>query len=246
MTKLKITIGYPSPDRIDYRFYQDVLNLVFNNWLEYDIKLTNCPGSRIVMNRNQIVEEAKKAGSDYILWIDADTKFPASGLKRLLAHGKDVVCATTSRRIGNDRSPAAYPLDVNSIQPFQQLVPMRFVGLPFMLTKMSVFDKISEPYFAEPPRWMMDKVHGEDTVGYHYQDKDKDVMPEDEYFCWQLRRAGYDIMCDMELSMEIGHIGTTVYYIENPIAPGVTDGKIVFEENITDEAAHRAQGGIGE
>lgn len=232
MKKLKITIGYPSPERLDYRFYQDLLNSVFQNWIEFDLKLSNTVGSRIVMNRNQIVDEAKKNNSDYILWIDSDTKFPVNGLRRLLAHNKDVVCATTSRRIGSDRSPACYPLDVKAIQPFQQLVPMRFIGFPFMLTKMSVFERLREPYFAEPPRWMMDEIHGSDTVGYQYQDKDKDVMPEDEYFCWQLRRAGIDIWCDMQLSMEIGHIGTTVYYIENPLPVDAADGNITFEENI--------------
>lgn len=229
MTKrLKITIGIPSPERVDYRFNLDLLTLIFNNWTKYDLLPCNTVSSRIVFNRNNIVKEAQKNNSDYILWIDSDTRFPVDGLQKLLAHDKEVVCATTCRRIGNDRSPAAYPLDIGSVVPFQQLVPMRFVGFPFMLTKMSVFDKIERPYFAEPPRRLIDVYEGKE---YLPEDEIKyDVIPEDEYFCYLLRQAGIDIWCDMELTMQIGHIGTTVYYVQNPLPKDQPNGDIVFEE----------------
>lgn len=232
MAKLKIAIGYPSPEKTDYRFQQDFLNFIFRNWNEFDFYPINAVGSRIVMNRNQIVKEARACAADYIIWIDADTRFPFNGLKRLLAHDKDIVGATTSRRIGEDRSPAAYPVNVNAIQPMQQLVPMNFMGFPFLLTKVSIFDKLKEPIFAEPPRWMMEQIYGKEKMVYPHEGSDVDVMPEDEYFCWQLRNAGFEILCDMELSMEIGHIGTTVYYIENPLPVGDVKGDIVFEQAI--------------
>lgn len=242
MAKLKVMIGYPSPGMTDFGFEQDKLNLIMHNWLDYDLHVRNSVSSRITMNRNNIVKDAIDAGlkgDDRILWIDADTKFPHSGLKALIAHDKDVVCATTSRRVGEDRSPACYPMDIGSIQPFQQLVPMRIMGLPFMLTKMSVFEKLRAPYFAEPPRWMMDEIYGADATGYQYQERDQDVMPEDEYFCWQLRKAGFEILCDMQLSMQIGHVGRTVYYIKNPLPSG--QGDIAFESNI-DFALGQKQG----
>lgn len=247
MPKLKIAVGYPSPDRMDYRFQQDLLTFIFKNMFEHDLYPINAVGSRITMNRNQIVKEAKAWGADYILWIDADTKFPITGLKRLLAHNKDVACATTSRRIGEDRSPAAYPLDIKSIQPFQRLVPMEFIGLPFMLTKISVFDALQKPYFAEPPRRMVNVFRTKD-IGQSAEDMIDDVMPEDEYFCWQLRKAGFDIFCDMELSMEIGHVGTTVYYIRNPMPDGGTQGDIAFEKVVNPPLGvqGRAEDQIGE
>lgn len=249
MTKPRIAIGYPSPEKMDYRFQQDLLNLIFKNWLEFDFYPINAVGSRIVMNRNQIVKEAKLWGADYILWIDSDTKFPHTGLKRLMAHNKDIVCATTSRRLGENRSPAAYPMDIRAIQPLQRLVLMKFIGFPFMLTKMSVFDKLQMPYFAEPPRRLVNVFEG-----MEHQSAEEaicDVMPEDEYFCWRVREAGFEILCDMELTMEIGHIGTTVYYVQNPLPPGST-GNIAFEPQIdlrlgqSDESYHRARDGIGE
>lgn len=234
--KLKVAIGYPSPERTDYRFNQDLLNLIFQNWLEFDLFPLNSVSSRIVMNRNQIVKDAYRAGlrdDDRLLWIDADTRFPHSALRRLLAHDKDIVCATTSRRVGENRTPAAYPLDINAIQPFQKLVPMKFVGFPFMLTKMSIYDKIKRPYFAEPPRRLLGVYEGKEYLPA--EEMLYDVMPEDEYFCWQAREAGLDIWCDMELTMEIGHVGSTVYYPKNPLPPGEKKGNIRFEPVMGDE-----------
>lgn len=247
MTKLRIAIGYPSPDLISTYFSQNLLNLVFKNWLDYDIQVLNAHSSRIVMNRNRLVADAQKMKADYLLWIDADTLFPTDALKRLLAHDKDVACAAASRRVGNDRSPAAYPLDIKSIQPFQKLVPMEFIGLPFMLTKMNVFDKMEKPYFAEPPRRMMNVHRGKDSLLNKVSEEElaNDVMPEDEYFCWKLRQAGFDIWCDMQLSMEIGHVGSKVYYIENPVSDA-PESNIGFDVKLNEESVHRKQDGIGE
>lgn len=248
MSKLKIAIGFPSPERFDHRFSKDLLDIIFHNWIDYDLYPLNPVSSRIVLNRNTIVKDAQRVKADYLLWIDSDTRFPHNGLKRLLAHNKDVVCATTSRRMGEHRGPAAYPMDVKAVQPFQKLVDMRFVGFPFMLTKMSVYDKLEKPYFAEPPRRMANIFEAKEYIGA--EELFNDVVPEDEYFCHNLRAAGFDIWCDMELTMEIGHIGTTVYYVKSPLPEGVKEGNITFEEvltePVTEEKIHRVLGGVGE
>lgn len=228
--KLRITIGVPSPERVDTRFSKSLLDLIFHSWLEFVIFPVNMIGSRIVLNRNQIVEEAKRNKSDYILWIDADGVFPPTVLKKLLAHDKEVVGATTSRRVGENRGPAAYPLDVSSIHPFQQLVPMKFMGFPCMLTKMSIFDKIERPYFAEPPRRLIGVFEGKEYMSA--EDMYHDVIPEDEYFCYQLRKAGIEILCDMELTMQIGHIGSKIFYVHNPLPPSQMSGELIFEPGV--------------
>ena len=75
--------------------------------------------------------------------------------------------------------------------------------LPFMLIDMKVFEKLRAPWFAEPPLFMMP---GGDP-------EDKGIMPEDEYFCHNALEAGYDIWCDVDLSLHIGHHGSKTYYI---------------------------------
>lgn len=216
----KICIGYPSPERVDYRFHSSLIELITQTSQYVPLGLTNAVSSRIAVNRNIIVENARQLGATDILWIDTDSVFPISGLMRLLMHNKDIVCATTCRRKGVNREPVALPLDLASIQPYQTLVKMRQIGFPFMLTSIKVFDKLDElnlapitdsrqrAYFAEPPRWMMKNL-GWDILG------DDALVGEDEYWCQLVLKAGFDIWCDMELSMEIGHVGSDVFYIEN-------------------------------
>ncbi len=205
-SKIKVCVGIPQPEQTDYRFQNSLWDLLLSNASSIEMSRTNAIGSVISKNRNMLVESAQAWGATHILQIDSDQTFPANGLPRLLAYDKDIVCATTSRRMGEDRSPVAEPADRNTLTPYQKLVPMKLVGFPFMLIKMSVFEKMRKPYFADPPRWMMDP---------NQPDAD-DLVQEDEYFCMRATEAGFEVLCDMELSMEIGHVGSTVYYIKNP------------------------------
>lgn len=215
----KIAIGYPSPELIDYRFHSSLIELITQTSQFVSLGLTNAISSRIAVNRNVIVENARQLGATDILWIDSDSVFPIHSLVKLLMHDKDIVCATTCRRKGANREPVAVPMDISEISPNQILVKMKQIGFPFMLTRISVFDKLDElglapekAYFAEPPRALMRKN------GWDIQGTDA-LIGEDEYWCQLVLKAGYDIWCDMELSMQIGHVGSNVYYIENPESP---------------------------
>jgi hypothetical protein len=216
----KVCIAFPSPDTVHVDFCNDLMQLVTQSSQFVKLGLTNSCSSRIAQNRNTIVKHARMIGGvTDILWLDADSKFPITGLMHLLMHDKDIVCATTCRRKGPDRSAIATPLDYDSITPDQRLVKMRTIGFPFMLTSMKVFDKLDAlnlatdaTYFAEPPRWMMNQM-GWKTEG------EEGLIGEDEYWCYIVRKAGFDIWCDMELSMEIGHLGYDCFYIQNPRQP---------------------------
>ena len=215
LTNRKIVIGFPSPDTIPVTFHNSLVQLITQSAQFVALGLTNAVSSRISVNRNSIVEHARSLGATDILWIDSDSVFPIHGLVRLIMHQKDIVCATTCRRKGTSREPIASPVDYAAVLPGQVLVPMKTIGFPFMLTSMKVFDKLDElglapggSYFAEPPRWMMEKM-GIESEGHDA------ILGEDEYWCCLVRQAGFEILCDMELSMEIGHAGMDVFYIEN-------------------------------
>jgi hypothetical protein len=211
----KVCVAFPSPDLVHVDFCNDLMQLVTQSSQFVKLGLTNANSSRIADNRNTIVEHARQLACTDILWIDADTKFPISGLMHLLMHDKDIVCATTCRRKGTSRAPVATPLDYSTITPQQKLIQMRFIGFPFMLTRMTVFDKMDEMglapdnvYFSEAPRWMMRKA------GWNIEG-DAGLVAEDEYWCYLARKAGFEIWCDMELSMAIGHLGYDCFYIQN-------------------------------
>lgn len=222
----KICIGFPSPDHVSVDFHNSLIQLITQSSQFVSLGLTNANSSRIAVNRNIIVENARTLGATDILWIDSDSIFPVQALMQLIMHEKDIVCATTCRRKGNDRSPVALPFDMESIQPYQRLIKMKQIGFPFMLTSMKVFDQIDRlelapdgAYFAEPPRWMMRKL------GWNIEGEDS-LVGEDEYWCQLAMKAGFDIWCDMELSMQIGHVGTKTYYIEQPLSESKPIAKV--------------------
>ena len=213
----KVLVASPSGGRLDHRFYDCFLDMVQANAPIVTMRKAWAMGSRITSARNGLVDHARMVGCTDILWIDDDTKFPMNGLIRLLEHDKDIVCATTCPRDGKDTMPIGVALDG---QHGQQLIRMERVGMPFMLTKMKVFDALKQPYFAEPPVWMFNGVMP--TVY-----KDNDVVGEDTYFCLMARQAGFDIWCDGSLSLEVGHIGSKVYYIDQAIpAVAATPAKV--------------------
>lgn len=242
LSKRLICIGYPSSEMIPTQFATDLINLATQTSAFVRVGLTNAVSSNIPENRNVIVDNARMMGATDILWIDSDQKFPVNGLVRLLAHDKDIACATTCRRKLHDRSPVAIPLDLASIEPNQKLVKVKLVGFPFMLVKMSVYDKLEKPYFAMPPRNKTDIATGISQV-----------VGEDEYFCDAALKAGFDIWCDMELSMEIGHIGQQVFYItqqqQNLPSPDakidVRLGAAPIPTN-AEQTTYRLQDGLGE
>lgn len=203
---IKVCVGISQPELTDYRFTNALWDLLLQNGANFTLSRTNAVGSVISKNRNLLVESARAWGATHLLQIDADQIFPPNALPRLLAYDKDIICATTAKRTGEDSFPVAAPMNPELLTPYQKLVPMKLVGFPFHLTKMSVFDKLRKPYFADPPRWMMCP---------ELPDAD-DLVQEDEYFCMTTRAAGFETLCDMELSMEIGHIGAVPHYIKNP------------------------------
>ncbi len=244
----RICIGYPSPDRISAQFTTALFEMATQTMgiLGAQVGLANAIGSVIPVNRCEIVKTARLMGATDLLTIDTDSLFPIHALAKLLQHDKDIICATTCSRILTSRTPIGVPLDTSTLTPFQKLVPMKMVGFPFMLTKMSVFDKLDEfygaqakPYYAHPPRWAFPEIT---TCNY-------EIVGEDEYFCHRVLGAGMEILCDMELSMEVGHLGNTINYIENAV--NNTPAKIDFTlgsggHTSEEENDHRAQDGIGE
>lgn len=189
----RICLGIPSGDMVHGRFMLDTLALVLHS-KDLNIDTINYRSSRITGNRNGIVEAAYRYQATHVMFIDADMTFPRNGLLELLRHDKDIVCATATKREEGENGPIGLPLTLGEATTNKRLIQMKFVGMPFMLIKMGVFDKLAKPYFAEPI------IDGE-------------LVPEDDYFCKTALEAGFDIWCDLALSMQMGHMGVKEYKI---------------------------------
>lgn len=193
----RVMVAIPSGDLIQARTVSCLVALLSNQMPDTQIFYCNQISSRITENRNGLVKVAQEKSSTHILFVDADMIFPHTGLQTLLEHDKDIVGATACHRKEGEGHAIGIPLDQSKSFNFEKepMTKMDIMGLPFTLIRMSVFEKLQKPYFAEP------------------FDQFGDLVPEDNYFYINCRRAGFDIWCDNLLSMQMGHLGIKEYRI---------------------------------
>lgn len=173
---------------------------------EHDLDIYTAAGTLIFDQRNKLVHTAIDAKCDYIVFIDADMRFPKDTITRLLAHDKDIigVNATTrsepvkptakNLRIEEDGSCTWLPIYSNVMTGISQADG---IGCGVMMIKAEVIAKLEEPYF------------------YFEQLPNNNILGEDIYFCVKARDAGITTWVDHELSMEIKHIGQYTYSWDN-------------------------------
>jgi hypothetical protein len=160
-------------------------------------------GTLIFDQRNKLAEAALKEGADYILWIDADMRFPKTTIERLLAHDKDIVGVNATTR-NYPVSPTAKHLNCDFENNSSTWLPVNSkgktglekvaaIGCGVMLCKAEVFKKTPQPWF-----W------------FHKLKSDK-ILGEDVHFCIAAHDAGFETWVDHGLSNEIGHIGQYTY-----------------------------------
>ena len=195
--RTRVAISVPSPSYVHIEFVQSLIKTLFHCWGKIDIAVNHAVGSLIPQNRNTLVRMATEAKATHMLFIDADMVFPTDALPRLLAHNKDIVCATYSKRDGDLRPMGKLASGETAAVKRGGLVEFSLVGFGFMLIKMEVYTKLAMPYFAEIAVGNCEQPDGEDI-----------------YFCKRVREAGYQIWCDVGLSEQMGHIGTTVFYMK--------------------------------
>ncbi|MDR3424576.1 MAG: hypothetical protein P4M13_05795 [Alphaproteobacteria bacterium] len=183
-----IALGIPSGDFVHADFAMSLAMLCMNPGAP--VVLLNARSSLVPLGRNQCAGAAQIVKASHLLFLDTDMIFPADTLKRLLAHDKDIVGASYSRRV-----PPFHPLTVTEegehIQITSGLRRVKQIPTGCLLIRMSVFDALPKPWFNLVAEG--DQLRGEDY-----------------YFCEQARAAGLALWCDGDLSMQLGHIGQKI------------------------------------
>ena len=168
-------------------------------------------GYTIAENRNYCVVQAQKNGSDYLIFIDDDMTFPADTLKKLLAHGREVVGVNSYSRV-LPLSSTVGMMDKNGKymhpdyhMPYEMKTPEElfkayFVGCGVCLIDMKVFEKIKKPYF-EFTTYKTGELKGMVEHG------------EDGNFCRKVKEAGMEVWCDP--TIPIGHLGEMEFSLSN-------------------------------
>lgn len=188
----KVAICFPSMDMVHADFALSLAGLC-NSTAPIETPLINNKSSIVAIARNNGVRKAQEFGVDYILFLDSDMIFPRTTLHRLLLHRKDIAGATYSKRV-QPFSPLGVALEPSPAFDGQGLFEMKHLPTGCLLVKMSVFSALTEPYF----RFLHDESTGE-------------ILGEDYVFCDRARAAGFRIWCDGILSLELGHIGQSVF-----------------------------------
>ena len=167
-----------------------------------DLNVYTSQGTLIFDQRNSLVRTAVEEKCDYILFIDADMRFPKTTLERLLAHKKDIIGVNATTRMMPPK-PTARNIQINEdgsvdwLEIFSNkekgIGKVDAIGCGVMLIKTSCLKDIPKPYF------------------YFEQLLKGKLLGEDIYFCIKAKDAGIDTWVDHDLSMEIGHVGSYTY-----------------------------------
>ncbi len=193
---ISVTVLVPTRDLVHSYFSFCLIQLVKTN-TEAGIE-TNVfyDSSTILLNqRNNLAKRAIEAGTDYMLWLDSDMMFPSTTALRLLSHNKDVVACNYMKR-SKPLKTVAY----KNVEDWDSWVPLtktgtlekvEGVGMGCMLIKTSIFNSLSKPYFTFPYDTENDCWHGEDFE-----------------LCRNIQNIGIPILIDMDLSVDIKHIGS--------------------------------------
>jgi hypothetical protein len=160
------------------------------------VDVTFCKSANLPEARTRLVARAFELEATHILWLDADMKFPADTITRLLNHNLAVVGANYPTKEMEAR-PTAYADDEDYVGPVWTgenstgLKRVAHCGMGVLLTDMGVFDALSPPFFAFTPAPPDFIKQTSETV----------------HFCERLAEAGIAVHIDHDLSKQVAHIG---------------------------------------
>jgi hypothetical protein len=104
--------------------------------------LINSRSSLVAVGRNQCAGAAQIMKASHLLFLDSDMVFPADTLARLLAHNKDIVGATYSKRV-----PPFHPLTVTEegeqVQITSGLCRVKLIPTGCLLMRTKIFDALA-------------------------------------------------------------------------------------------------------
>lgn len=219
MKPLKIKIGVPARDTVMTGFAHSLAMLVGASACvpSLEISMTTNAGTLICDQRDKLAQAMLDDGSDYLLFLDSDMRFPADTLVRLLDRQQPIVaCNYTTRRAPAE--PVAFRRLATAeklwtLEESTGLEECAAVGMGVCLIAREVFEKTPKPWFYIPYVPEIDGHWGEDV-----------------WFCNQARKAGFGTLIDHDLSKRITHIGLREYdYVDAEVIKDEVHGAWLAE-----------------
>lgn len=186
----KIALAVPTLDYVHVNFMLAMVDLVMKTKSRFS--LIDARGSNICQNRNALVENARERGCEWLLFMDNDLSFPPIAADRLCniatKENLDIIGCNYLMRLPPHRSMVVPK--ANKDQDVRGVVEVDALPTGMMMIRMSVFDKLKQPYFG----YETATIEGAVTVG-----------SEDYRFCDMARAAGLSIWMDTDLSLALVH-----------------------------------------
>ena len=192
-----VSICIPCGDTVKAEFAHCLSNLTLKlGQAGVSVWVHTRKGSLIAAQRQRLAEEAMSIGSAGILWLDSDMVFPHDIYHQLIRREKPIIGAAYSVKDETGNSTAMIDHDgrlerVNAGTGIRQVDACGFGALYMDIT---VIEKLPRPWFQT-------------TYDYEYEYHNG----EDVFFCELAREHGYEIWVDMDLSKQVGHIGSKDY-----------------------------------
>lgn len=215
----RLAIGIPSTGLMHIDTAQRLAGLMFvlGHMRTITPMVIKTEGIGVAEARNDIVRVAQDQQMDQLLFIDTDMTFPPNVYEVLSGHLKngylqdegygrgsvpiEVVGCNYSRRDGTGIS-VAMGMDGKRLSSEKKgLIEVKGMGAGMLLIDMKVFETIDKPYFCDLT--LTEKVDNPNPMSR--------ILSEDFFFCNQVRSKGTEVYCDTDLSMEIGHVGSTIF-----------------------------------
>ena len=197
---VRLAVCVPCRDMVHSAFTFSLCKMIeHNNNVGIPTSVHFNMGTLLVDQRETLVDMARGTYSTHILWLDSDMMFPADVAQRLLSHGKPLVAGNYVTRQYPHKTVAYADLTdwksyVMHGDGDRDLVSVAAVGMGCMLTNMSLFDQMSEPYF--------------DVT---WDPNSKNRLGEDFFLCGKVRDLGHDILIDPSVSLELKHLGVFAF-----------------------------------
>jgi hypothetical protein len=164
-----------------------------------DIGVYTVNGTLIFDQREKLAESALEDGCEYVLWIDADMRFPKNTIEVLLSRQRDIIGANATTRTIPVK-PCAKNLEIDleakanhwlavSSKDKKGIEKVTATGCGIMLVHRKVFEGTPKPWF------------------WFYQIPGNKILGEDVHFCVAAKDAGFDTWIDHDLSQLVGHVG---------------------------------------
>lgn len=187
-----IAICTPSWEIVHASFMRCVIGIIVcNPTIKFSFINNHC--AVIAEGRNQSVKNMLSVPSHtHLLFLDADMEVPREVPVKLLSYDKDIVGCTYSMRY----PPFKKLEEPEGFMVFgQDIQTMKHMPMGCMLIKRRVFEMMSPPYFD-------------------YGHQGFEIKGEDYWFCDRARKLGFEVWCDINLSLTVGHVGQQAFYIQ--------------------------------